>query len=327
LPFLRDGLIPMARTTRTAAPPAWLRLGLGFAIAILAVAGCTGTSSGLSGPTSAPDALKVVATTTVLADMVKQVGGANVDVTSIVPKGGVVETFDPSPQDVARISEADLIVMNGLGLDAWLEPAIQAAAEDVPVARLGEDLPGVDYVAGEGNEASNPHLWLDVRYASEYAERIRDALIAASPAKAPAFQSGGDAYVRRLDDLDASVRAMIATIPPENRKLVSFHEAFPYFARAYGLEIVGSVIQVPGQDPSAGEVAALVDAIRQSGAKAVFTEAGFNPSLAQAIADEAGVRVESDLYNDSLGDPPVDTYEGLIRWDAERIVEALGGRG
>ena len=104
---------------------------------------------------------------------------------------------------------------------------------------------------------------------------------------------------------------------------MSFHEAFPYFANAYGLEIVGSVIGVPGQDPSAGEVAALVDAIRASGAKAVFTEAQFNPDLAKAIADEAGVAVESDLYNDSLGDPPVDTYEGLIRWDVERIVAAL----
>jgi len=108
---------------------------------------------------------------------------------------------------------------------------------------------------------------------------------------------------------------------------VSFHEAFPYFAKAYGLEIVGSVVAVPGQDPSAGEVAALVDAIKGSGARAVFTEAGFNPDLSRAIADEAGLTVESNLYNDSLGDPPVDTYEGLIRWDVDKVVAALGGRG
>ena len=145
------------------------------------------------------------------------------------------------------------------------------------------------------------------------------------PAHAAELRAGGAAYSARLRELDLWVREQVDTIPPENRKLVSFHEAFPYFANAYGLEIVGSVIGVPGQDPSAGEVAALVDAIKGSGAKAVFTEAQFNPELAQAIADEAAVVVESDLYNDSLGDPPVDTYEGLMRWDTEKIVPALGG--
>jgi len=111
---------------------------------------------------------------------------------------------------------------------------------------------------------------------------------------------------------------------PEARELP---RGLPYFAQAYGLDVVGSVVGVPGQDPSAGEVAALVDAIRASGARAVFTEAGFNPALAQSIATEAGVTVESGLYNDSLGDPPVDTYEGLIRWDVDKVVAALGGRG
>jgi ABC-type Zn uptake system ZnuABC Zn-binding protein ZnuA len=295
-------------------------------VAVLAACSPSG-SPAATGATPAPDALRVVATTTVLADMVKQVGGSNVDISSIVPKGAVVETFDPSPQDVASLTDADLVVMNGLGLDEWLEPVILAAAPDVPVVRLAELLPEVEYVTGEEEgEAANPHLWLDVGYAKLYARRITDALAAADPDRAAAFRDGGDAYEARLAALDAWVREQIATIAPENRKLVSFHEAFPYFAKAYGLEIVGSVVGVPGQDPSAGEVAALVDAIRASGAKAVFTEAQFNPELAEAIADEAGVVVESDLYNDSLGDPPVDTYEGLIRWDTEKIVSALGGQ-
>lgn len=318
----------MVRRARAVRPPSSLRLGLGVAAILLVVAGCTGAATPpASGPTPDPGALKVVATTTVLADMVRQVGGTNVDVTSIVPKGGVVETFDPSPRDVAAVSGADVIVMNGLGLDDWLQRVIDATAGSAPVVRLAENLPGVEYVAGEGGEASNPHLWLDVRYAEKYATRIADTLAAADPAKAAVFRAGGDAYAARLNALDASVRDQIATIPEANRKLVSFHEAFPYFAKAYGLEIVGSVVQVPGQDPSAGEVAALVDAIKKSGAKAVFTEAGFNPNLSKAIADEAGVKVESNLYNDSLGDPPVDTYEGLIHWDVDRIVAALGGRG
>jgi manganese/iron transport system substrate-binding protein len=297
-------------------------VSLGVA-ALLALAGCSPTASPATGPTSAPDALRVVATTTVLADLVAQVGGPNVHVTSIVPKGGVVETFDPSPRDVVAISEADLIVMNGLGLDEWLDPVVRAAAPDVPVVRLGEDLPDVTYITDEETNGTNPHLWLDVRNADRYAERLTETTAQLDPAHAAELRAGGMAYSTRLKELDRWVREQVATIPPQNRKLVSFHEAFPYFANAYGLEIVGSVVGVPGQDPSAGEVAALVDAIKASGAKAVFTEAQFNPQLAKAIADEAGVAVESDLYNDSLGDPPVDTYEGLIRWDVERIVAAL----
>jgi manganese/iron transport system substrate-binding protein len=294
---------------------------------LLLVACAVLTSCAGLAPTPDDGRLNVVATTSVLADMVEQVGGERVDVISIVPKGGVVETFDPSPRDIAAVSEADLVVMNGLGLDDWLERVIRAAAPDVPVVRLGEDLPGVTYVNDEEGEGTNPHLWLDVANGARYAERIRDALDAADPVHADTYRADGDAYADRLRALDGWVREQVTTIPRESRKLVSFHEAFPYFARAYGLDIVGSVVGVPGQDPSAGEVAALADSIRESGARAVFTEAGFNPALAEAIASDAGVTVESGLYNDSLGDPPVDTYEGLIRWNTERIVAALGGQG
>jgi len=315
----------MRPTPNAAAPRFALILGLAASMALLAACGPGQAAS--PGPSVNADALKVVATTTVLADMVQQVGGPDVAVTSMVPKGGVVETFDPSPRDIAAVSAADLIVMNGLGLDDWLQPVIDSAKPDVPVVRLGENLPGVDYVSGEGGEGTNPHLWLDVRYAQKYAARIADALGAADPARAATFKAGGDAYTARLAALDTEIRQKVATIPEANRKLVSFHEAFPYFAKAYGLTIVGSVVQVPGQDPSAGEVAALIEAIKRSGAKAVFAEAGFNPDLSKAIADEAGVKVETNLYNDSLGDPPVDTYEGLMRWDAEKIVAALGGQG
>jgi ABC-type Zn uptake system ZnuABC Zn-binding protein ZnuA len=304
-----------------------VRHGLAAAAALLGlVVGLAACSSTAPPSRNSDEPLRVVATTTLLGDMVRQVGGENVEVTSLVPKGAVVETFDPSPRDVTAVSDADLVVMNGLGLDDWLRPLLESAAPDVPVVRLAEGLTGVDYVEGDGGEGTNPHLWLDVGYAQRYAARIAEALATADPGRAAAFHAGGDAYRARLVALDEWVRAQVETIPVANRKLVSFHEAFPYFAKAYGLEIVGSVVAVPGQDPSAGEVAALVDAIKASGAKAVFTEAGFNPNLSRAIAQEAGVAVESDLYNDSLGDPPVDSYEGLIRWDTEKIVKALGGQ-
>jgi ABC-type Zn uptake system ZnuABC Zn-binding protein ZnuA len=287
------------------------------------VAGCAngGRTPDVSGPSAAPDAIRVVATTTVLADMVRQVGGTHVDVVSLVPPGGEVHTFDPTPSDLGKVADADLIVMNGLGLDDWLGAMARDSGSGATIVALGEDLDGVDYL-GEG-EAVNPHLWLDVRLGMRYAERIGESLAAIHPDDAALFATGTESYHARLDTLDAWAREQLAAIPEADRRIVSFHEAFPYFAAAYDLEIVGTVIDAPGQDPSAGEIAALVEAIRASGAKAIFSEAQFSPDLVETVAQEAGVAVESNLYSDSVGDPPADTYEGLIRWDVERVVAAL----
>lgn len=305
-----------------------LRLGITRTLVVIAlgggvlVAGCGGASS----QPSDDGKLRVVTTTTVFADLVRQVGGASVTVTSLVPKGGVVETFDPTPSDLRAVTEADLIVMNGLGLDAWLAPVLEDSGTNAPIVVLAENLEGVNYQAGDGaDEPKNPHLWLDVRYAMKYVERIVDGLATADPPNAPSFRTAGAAYLERLGALDGEIRDRLANIPAGDQLIVSFHEAFPYFAAAYGLTIVGTIVDAPGQDPSAGEIAALVAAIKASGAKAVFGEAQFSPDLVQTVADEAGVVVETDLYNDSLGDPPVDTYEGLIRWDVDRVAEALGG--
>jgi manganese/iron transport system substrate-binding protein len=312
------------------------------ATTVILVAACSAAGSAGSpapGTLATPDAdaLRVVATTTVFADLVANVGGSKVAVTSLVPKGGEVHTFDPTPSDLTRVAEAELVVMNGLGLDEWLAQMVADSGSSAPVVELGEDLDGVTYLEGSGHEGeghegegeaghedgANPHLWLDVENGARYVARITEALTAADPDDAATYEANGNAYRARLTDLDAWVLEQIGAIPEANRKLVSFHEAFPYFAAAYGLEIVGTIVEAPGQDPSAGEIAALVDAIRASGAKAVFTEAPFSPDLAEAVATEAGVAVVSDLYNDSLGDPPVDSYEAMIRWDTEKTVEAL----
>lgn len=310
-------------------PSSRLRLGISRSLAasMLAVALVATACSGAANPAASDDGrLRVVATTTVFADLVRQVGGEAVTVSSLVPAGGVVETFDPTPSDLRAVSDADLIVMNGLGLDDWLAPVLQDSGSAAPIVVLAENLEGVIYQAGEGaDEPENPHLWLDVRYAMKYVERIIDALAVADPANADRYRASGATYLQRLDALDRETRDRVLRIPAGDRLIVSFHEAFPYFAAAYGLTIVGTIVDAPGQDPSAGEIAALVDAIKASGARAVFGEAQFSPDLVQTVAQEAGVVVETNLYNDSLGDPPVDTYEGLIRWDADRVVEALGG--
>lgn len=322
------------------------------AISLAAVACGTGAEPTPSGTASVPavaspsedaptpssgagEPLRVVATTTVLADLVAQVGGDLVTVTSLVPVGGEVHTFDPSPSDAVTTSEAELVVMNGLGLDEWLRDLAQnAGATDVPIVELAEDLQGVKYLEptehGNGNddddhavEAANPHLWLNVGYTQKYVEKLLDTLKQVAPDDAAGYDANGAVYLQRLTDLNTWVREQMATVPEENRRVVSFHEAFPYFAAAYDLEIVDTIIDAPGQDPSAGQIAALIDAIQDEGVAAIFAESQFPSSLTQAISDETAVAVVTDLYNDSLGDPPVDSYVGLIEWDVERIVQAL----
>ena len=277
-------------------------------------------------PTAVPGTLRVVTTTTVLADFVRNVGGDRVSVDSLVPKGGEPHTFDPSPRDLARVADAELIVANGLGLDDWLANlARRADAATTPLVELAPDLPGVTYLgdAEHDGERANPHIWLNVTYARTQVARLRDALAAADPPGAPAYAAGFAAYDTRLEALDGWARDRIAAVPAADRRIVSFHDAFAYLAAAYGLEVVGVAVEAPGQEPSAGEIARLVEAIRAADVRAVFSEAQFPPDLVREIATETGATVESALYSDSLGDPPVDTYEGLVRWDVDRIVEAL----
>jgi len=301
----------------------------GAALAVILVAGC-GTRApvapgGSAAPSPAQDAVVVVATTTVFADLVRQAGGTAVRVTSLVRAGGDPHTYEPTPSDVRSLAGADLVVMNGLGVDDWLKPLLAEAKRPVSaLVELGPDQPGVTYLAGVGGTGSvNPHLWLNVAYAELYVKRIVAALQAAAPAKQAVLQASGEAYLARLAALDTAIRARITTLPAANRKLVSYHDAFPYFAAAYGLTIVGTVVPAPGQDPSAGQVITLIREIRASGVKAIFSEAQFNPKVEQQLAAEAGVTMVSNLYNDALGLPPVDTYEGMMRWNADRVFEAL----
>ena len=192
-----------------------------------------------------------VATTTLLADLVGQVGGDAIRVVSLVPKGGEVHTFDPKPSDLRTISEAALIVSNGLGLDDWLTGLASDVGSEASIVRLAEDLPGATYLegshddhgggtdAGSAGEAHgpNPHLWLNVRYAIAYVDRIEAALVAAVPGERAGIAERAAAYRTRLSELDAWVRERIATIPEARRAVVSFHDALPYYAAAYDLQI------------------------------------------------------------------------------------------
>jgi ABC-type Zn uptake system ZnuABC Zn-binding protein ZnuA len=282
-------------------------------------AGCVGA------PTiGEPGKLTVVTTTTVFADLVSNVGGDLVSATSLVPKNADVHTFEPRPADVRTIASAKLLVMNGLGLDDWLRKTItNAAAEGTPLLQLGVDLPGAALLPGDTSGTQNPHLFMDVKYTELYVDRIAAALASADPGHATAYGTQAAAYKQQLETLDGWVRAQIATIPEPNRRIVTFHDAFPYYAREYGITIVGVAVEAPGQDPNAGYTAQLIAAIKSAGVKAIFSESQFPTKLIDQLAAEANCKVVANLYDDALGDPPVSTYEGLIRWDTTQLVQGL----
>ena len=289
------------------------------AVLAAAVAACGGggpSSPAGSGP------IPVVATTTVLADIVARVGGNRVSVTSIVPKGGEVHTFDPSPQDVAKVASARLIVANGLGLDDALTQLARDSGTSATIVALGDAVPASDLILEDGRP--NPHAWLDPNLAAAYGRTAAEALGRIDPASSAAYATNAEAFATEMAALDHELQGKFAAVPPANRKIVSFHDALPYFARAFDLESVGSIVSAPGQDPSAGELAALIDAIRASGARAVVSEVQFSDELARTVAAETGATVIGDLYTDTVGDPPVDTLAGILRYDVDRIVAALG---
>jgi ABC-type Zn uptake system ZnuABC Zn-binding protein ZnuA len=292
-------------------------------IALLASIGLTLGACGASGATSpaVPGTLRVVATTTVFADIVRNVGGDRVSVDSIIPAGAGPEDYEPKPDDVRKLADADLIVSNGVGLDDFLDGLIDAAGEQSATRLVLGD--GLETILVNGE--ANPHFWLDPTIvADHFVPAIVASLTALDSGDTSAFATNGAAYVEKLGQLDAANKGKIETIPIENRKLVTFHDAFPYFARHYGFEVVGVILQNVGQEPTSAELAALVDTVKAAHVKAVFSEAQFSPELARTLADEAGVtQVVTTLYNDTVGPPPTDTYLTMMEWNVDEIVKAL----
>jgi ABC-type Zn uptake system ZnuABC Zn-binding protein ZnuA len=297
---------------------------LALAALAVVVAAC-----GTGGPGASPDGsgasssggIKVVATTTVLADLVRNVAGDRATVTSLIPSGVGPEDYEPRPDDARQLADADLIVSNGVGLDDFVDKLLTAAGGDATQRIvLAEGIPPI-VVDGE----PNPHLWLDPSLvADDYIPKIVAALTQADPAAAAAYAASGEAYVSAVRALDEANKGKVATIPAANRKLVTFHDAFPYFAAHYGFELVGVILPNVGQEPSPSALAALVETVKEAGVSAVFSEAQFNPELAQTLAQEAGItKVVSTLYTDSVGPPPNDTYLSMMSWNVDRVVEAL----
>jgi len=324
----------------------WTGVGAALASLVL-VAGCNGSaaSPSPSESTGAAADYTVIATTSVFADLAQLALGDNVTIETIIPAGVDVHTFEPSPADAQKLAGADLIVMNGLGLDEWALSLLEAAGkseEDVLELAEGIDesnawvyLEGEEHDEEEGEEHSeeegeehghggtDPHIWLDPKGAAIYVDRIAARVAAELPERAEEIESARDAGLAEIAALDEELRVGFAAVEASARKIVTFHDAFGYFARAYEIEIVGVAVEAPGQEPSAKEIAALIDAIKAAGVTSVFSEAQFPSKVLDQVAAETGATVLENLYSDALGNAPANSYLGAMRANASAILASF----
>lgn len=280
-----------------------------------------------SGTREGGDKPRVLATTTMIAEAAGRIGGECVEVRGLLPVGGDPHVYEPVPQDARAIAESDLVLYNGFGLEAWLDRLIRNAGGERPVAVAAEGLTPIfgQYKQGEDPD---PHLWGDARNFIRYIENIRDALATVAPECAATLRTNAEAYQAELRALDGWIRERIASIPEARRHLVTSHDAFEYYARAYGLNVLGTPIGVStDEEASAQTVARLVDRVRQARVPALFIETTVNPRVIQRIAAETGARIGGSLYSDSLGQPGsgADTYVGMLVHNTRVIANALGG--
>ena len=313
-----------------------LRLFLVLAAALL-LAACAGSQSTVPSP-SVASKLKVVATTTLVGDVVAAIGGDNIDVAVLLPPGAEPHSFQPTPKDVAALSKADLVFVNGVNLEEVLMSTLENALDKAKIVAVSDGVQTIEF-AGEvadnhegetedehAHEGADPHTWTDPNNVMVWADNISRALSHGDPAHAAAYAANATAYKKQLGDIDQWVREQVTQVPEANRKLVTDHAVFGYFAKRYGFEQVGAVI--PGfsamAEPSAQEMAALEDTIHSLGVKAVFTGNRVNPALSQRVADDTGVKLVF-IYTDSLSEPngPVPTYLEWVRHNTQAFVDAL----
>jgi len=287
---------------------------------------------------TAGEPLHVVASFSVLGDLVKDVGGDAVQVTTLIGPGVDAHTYDPAPSDLVVLERADVVFENGLGFEPWLDRFFESAQPSAARIVVSEGItPRTidDETAESAQEAQqhggvDPHVWHDVANAIVMVGNIRDALVSADPAHADRYEANATATIARFQELDAWIREQVATLPQDRRKLVTSHDTFGYFADAYGFEIIGTALgslSTEAGDPSARDIGLLVEEIAAAGVPAIFAENVANPDLMTAIAAEAGVQLAPTLYTDALGPPgsPGETYDGMMRSNVMTIVDALKG--
>lgn len=302
------------------------KLSLVRACALLvavACAACSGPSKGsgpqsTATPTEAPtrSTISVVTTFSTLNSFVEAVGGSHVSVQNLVPIGASPETYSPVPQDIATLSKAQLLVENGAGIEAWLQKTLANAGNPNLVRVVCTD--------GLPVKLGNPHLWMDPDYARQYVEKIRAALVQVDPADAADFNANARAYDAKLTALSDWIQSQIATIPPEQRLMIVYHNAWEYYNERFGIKTLGVIETSPGQEPNPQQLSNLVSMAKADGVSAIFGEPEYSPKLVHALAQAAGISVVDDLYDDSLGtNKNVSDYLSMMHYDTNVIVQAL----
>jgi zinc/manganese transport system substrate-binding protein len=266
--------------------------------------------------------LDVVASFSILADFVRNVGGDKVKVTSLVGPNSDVHVYTPAPSDAKTVAAAQLVVINGLGLEGWLPRLLQSSGSKAPVVVATKGITPLKL-----GSAADPHAWQWVANAKTYVANIRNALTEADPADAEVFKSNAEAYLAKLDALDDEIGPWVASIPSAQRKLITTHDAFGYFAKAYGLEFIAPQSVSTETEPGARDVAAIIAQIKRDRVPAVFIENISDDRLIGRIAAETGARIGGKLFSDSLTDEKGDapTYIDMMRHNIRTLRNALGG--
>ncbi len=298
-----------------------------FIVVSLFFSACGTTTPSRNGSGGPP---KVLAVESFLADIAQNVAGKRVQVDTLIPLGVDPHAYQPTPQDVAKIAESQVLIVNGAHFEEWLDKTLQNAGGTHTVIEASAGLisrkPTVNEALDPGH-VDDPHFWLDPNKVIIYVENIRDGLSAADPTGKKIYAQNADDYISQLEELDTWIKAKVEQIPPEKRLLVTNHESFGYFADRYGFTISGTIIPSTSSEasPSAQQMAELIDHIRQTGVKAIFLETGANSQLAEQIAQETGAKVITDLYTHSITGPggEAPSYIEMMKHNVKLIVEAL----
>jgi ABC-type Zn uptake system ZnuABC Zn-binding protein ZnuA len=297
----------------------------------LVLASCRTPARPSIAPTSTQGAPKVLAVETFLAEIAQNVAGDRLRVDALIPIGVDPHAFEPTPQDVARIAQSQVLIANGAGFEGWLQKVTDNAGGQRLLIEAATGLASRQPREGElvaaDHGGNDPHFWLDPLSVIKYTENIRDGLSQVDPEGRAVYAANAEAYIGKLRELDTWINEQAQQVPEARRSLVTNHESFGYFADRYGFRIVGTVIPSvsTGASPSAQQLAQLVDRLRTAGAPAIFLETGANPQLANQLSGETGVKVVTDLFTHSVTEPggAAPTYIDMMRFNTQKIVDAL----
>ena len=290
-----------------------------------AAAALVGLSLAAPGSVWSGRPVPVVATFSILGDMVRRIGGEHVAVTTLVGPDGDAHVYQPVPADARAVSRADILVFNGLAFEGWLDRLVEASNFDGIRVVATDGIEPIVFADGDGHGTFDPHAWQSLANAAVYVDNIAAVLAAADPANAPAYERNRAAYVAEIEALDAELREIAAGLPEDRRTVVTSHDAFGYFSEAYGLRFVAPHGVSTESEPSARDVAALIRQIRDEGIRAIFIESITDSRLLEQIAHETGASIGGTLYSDSLSGPdgPASTYLDMMRYNAVTLARAL----